>query len=130
MFGNYSNEPFESIGLFKQITFERKLENETAFDGIVKIYSLRCDNDNITQLLDGQYFHRFLYPTKNGVLLRQFKSKTSWPRTRLVYLNIDTQELTIIEKTKSSYDSWTVIEDGTNLIIKISPSESIIFPDK
>jgi hypothetical protein len=38
------------------IQLERKLENETAFDGIVKIYSLKSNISELNKLLLNKYF--------------------------------------------------------------------------
>ena len=131
MIFNYDKEIFQEWDVFNGIKFYRKLEYETAFDGIVKIYSLKTDNSQINKLLDGLFFHRFVYPTKSGLLLRQFKAKKSWPRTRLVILNFSTIDLSIITKTKSSYDTWTVNELGADkYLIRMSPNNKVEYEDK
>ena len=131
MIFNYDQEKFQQWDVFNGIKFYRKLEYETAFDGIVKIYSLKTDNSQINKLLEGLFFHGFVYPTKSGLLLRQFKSKKSWPQTRLVILNFSTIDLSIITKTKSSYDTWTVKELGVGkYLINLSPDEKIEYEKK
>ncbi len=128
---DYDKEKYQEWDVFNGVKFYRKLEYETAFDGIVKIYSIKTDNSQINTLLNGLFFHRFAYPTKSGVLLRQFKSKKSWPKTRLVILNFLLNELRIITKTKSSYDTWTVNELGTDkYLINLSPDEKIEYEEK
>jgi hypothetical protein len=131
MIFNYDKEIFQEWDVFNGVKFYRKLEYETAFDGIVKIYSLNTDNPQINKLLEGLFFHRFVYPTKSGLFLRQFKSKKSWPRTRLVFLNFSSIDLSIITKTKSSYDNWTVNELGAGkYLIKMSPDEKVEYEEK
>jgi hypothetical protein len=131
MIFNYTSNDFEEWENFKGTTFFRRLEFETAFDGIVKVYSLQTDNDRINELLKGLFFHRFAYQTKSGVLLRQFKDKKSWPKTRLVHLNLDLCNLLVIKKTRSSYDSWTVDNLGEDkLLITLSPNEQIKYENK
>ena len=91
--------------------FERKLENETAFDGVVKIYSLTSDNRKLNKLLDGKLFGDFIFPSDTGIFLRMFKSKSSWPNTKLIHIDINNYAFTEIIDTKSSWNLWT----GNNL---------------
>ena len=41
------------------ITIERKLEYQTAFDGIVKVYSLKSNKKELNQILKDKYFGDF-----------------------------------------------------------------------
>ena len=123
---NYDSEKYIEWLKTGLITFERKLEYETAFDGIVKIYSLKTDNLNLNSQLNGKYFGNFLHLAENGVFLRMFKRKKSWPKTRLVYLNFKTEKLSIIKKTKSSWDIWYGKDLGNGKhSIEIKPTEKI-----
>src|SRR5688572_22347918 len=88
-------------------------KNETAFDGIVKIYSIKADNDRINKIINGLFFGKLGEPTSNGILLRLFKNKDSSPITSLTHLNIGDVELTVIKESKSSYEAWTVIDGWT-----------------
>lgn len=126
MLQDYSKLEYEFWSEVNGVTLERKLAYETAFDGVVKIYTIRTNNEKINQLLEAQYFGEFGYPTSKGMLLRKFKSKTSWPKTRVVHLNLETTELTEIKRTKSSWDNWTAKKlSETKYEISISPSESV-----
>jgi len=108
------------------ITFERKLEYETAFDGVVKIYSLQTNNQNLNLNLSDKYFGDFVHITENGVFLRMFKSKKSWPKTRLVFMDFRNNKLTIIKKTNSSWNVWKGIDMGNGKhFIEIKPTEII-----
>jgi hypothetical protein len=49
------------------IQLERKLENETAFDGIVKIYSLKSNISELNKLLLNKYFGDFIHYSESGV---------------------------------------------------------------
>ncbi len=123
---NYDIEKYEVWTKTNDITFDRKLEYETAFDGIVKIYSLITDNWNLNSKLNGKYFGNFIHFSENGIFLRMFKSKKSWPKTRLVYLNFETEELTIIKKTNSSWNTWYGIDLGNGKhSIEIRPTEKV-----
>jgi hypothetical protein len=51
MIFNFIRKDFEEWENFKGTTFSRRLEFETAFDGIVKVYSLQTDDDKINKLL-------------------------------------------------------------------------------
>ena len=103
--------------------------HETAFDGIVKIFSLRSDNEEINKLLSGKLFHRFAYQTESGVLLRQFKTKKSWPKTRLVFIDFVKKNFVMIAKTNSSYDSWTVKYDNDFYKIFVAPGKYLEFKE-
>jgi hypothetical protein len=130
MIDDYTRETYKDWLTIHGTTFKRKLENETAFDGIVKIYSLKTDNDKINRIIDGLFFGRFGERTDNGILLRLFKNKDSWPMTSLTHLNIRDGELAVIKESKSSYETWTVIGSGHGQFqIQLSPTESIKFID-
>ncbi|MEP4531625.1 MAG: hypothetical protein ABJ004_00975 [Cyclobacteriaceae bacterium] len=126
MFQDYSKTTYELWSEVNGVTFERKLAYETAFDGVVKIYTLRTNNEQVNKLLEGHYFGEFGYPTSKGMLLRKFKSKTSWPKTRIVHLNLVTNELTEIKRTNSSWNIWTAKKlDELNYSVSISPTETV-----
>ena len=131
MIFNFTRKDFEEWENFKGTTFLRRLEFETAFDGIVKVYSLQTDDDKINKLLKGLFFHRFAFQTQSGVLLRQFHDKKSWPKTKLVHLNLDSHNLKVIKETNSSYDTWTVDYLGEDkLLVRLSPNEQIEYENK
>jgi hypothetical protein len=131
MIFNYQKEPYLEWENFIGVTFSRKLEYETAFDGVIKIYSLKTDVEFLNETLKGLFFHSFGYQTKYGVLLRQYKSKTSWPKTRLVHFNFFKNELIIIKNTNSSYDNWTVKElENDKLVIALTPDDFVEFENK
>jgi len=129
MLTDYNSEKYHVWELFHGIKFFRKLEYETAFDGIVKIYSLSTENEELNKLLSGKFFHRFAYQTENGLLLRQFKAKKSWPKTRLVFLDFSKKDLVMIAKTNSSYDSWTVKYDSESYKIIVAPEKYLEFKE-
>jgi hypothetical protein len=130
MIEDYTKEPYKEWLTTHGIVFKRKLENETAFDGVVKIYSIKTDKDKINKTLYGLYFGNLCFPTLNGVLLRKFKNKDSWPRTTLTHLNIETGELKVIKESKSSYDTWTINKlGGGKFEIRLSPTEMVDFVD-
>lgn len=130
MTDNYTKEIYKYWLTIHGINFKRKLEYETAFDGIVKIYSLKTDSDRLNNIIDGCYFGEFGEPTDNGVLLRLFKNKYSWPTTSLTHLNIVDSELKVVKEIKSSYHIWTVNSKGRGqFLIQISPTETIEFTD-
>jgi len=56
MLNEYKNEPYNDWLTVHGINFKRKLENETAFDGIVKIYSIKTDNDKMNKTIHGLFF--------------------------------------------------------------------------
>jgi len=56
---NYRSEKYNTFTEINGVTFKRKLENETAFDGIVKIYSIETSSDKLNQLLKGKFFGNF-----------------------------------------------------------------------
>jgi len=64
---NYSSEKYEFWITLLLTNFERKLENETAFDGIVKIYSLTSNNKELNTLLKGKLFGDFIFPSDTGI---------------------------------------------------------------
>ncbi len=122
----YKSEKYKAWTTLTLVTLERKLENETAFDGIVKIYSLRSDDQKVNQLLKNKFFGDFIHCTTTGAFLRMFISKTSWPKTKLIYFDFDVPYLTEIKETNSSWNLWK----GTDLgygkhIVEISPTEKI-----
>ena len=130
MIEGYGKEPYKEWLTTHGIVFKRKLENETAFDGIVKIYSITTDNDTIKQTLCGLYFGNLGVPTLSGILLRQFRNKNSWPKTILTHLNLSTGDLKVLKESKSSYDMWTVKEfDRGKYEIRLSPTETVEYID-
>jgi len=123
---NYTSDKYEFWVALMSTNFERKLENETAFDGIVKIYSLTSNNSKLNQLLVGKLFGDFIFPSDTGIFLRTFKNKSSWPNTKLIHIDLDNYSLDEIIDTNSSWNVWT----GNNLgygkfSINISPTEAI-----
>lgn len=131
MIQDYAQERYNEWLATHGITFERKLENETAFDGLVKIYSIKTDNININKTLDGLYFGDLGVQTGSGILLRKFTNKNSWPHTILSHLNIVTGELEVIKESNSSYLEWPVINlDKGRYEIRLSPSETVEFIDR
>jgi hypothetical protein len=114
-----------------EVCFERKLQHETAFDGIVKIFSLKTNSIAVNNLLDKKFFGEFEYIIKQGVFLRMFDNKNSWPKTRLVFLDIEKNLFIEIQKTDSSWDTWTGNDLGDgNYAIEVSPGENIRFQIK
>jgi hypothetical protein len=125
---NYDTELFKLWTDVYCITFERKLENETAFDGIVKIYSLKSNNEEINKELNGYFFGDFFYEVEYGIFLRMFENKDSWPKTSLVYLDLIDRKLVQINSNNSSWTNWKGNDLGNRrYLIKISPSENIEF---
>ncbi len=98
----YSNEKYLEWENINTTIISRKLENETCFDRIVKIYSLRTNKTEINKLLENNYFGEFIYIGKDEIFLRMFKTKNSWPNTILVKLNLKSCKTEIIRKTNSS----------------------------
>ena len=76
--------------------------------------------------MDGKLFGDFIFPSDIGIFLRMFKSKSSWPNTKLIHINLDNYTIDEIKDTNSSWSLWT----GNNLgygkfAINISPTEAI-----
>lgn len=128
MKNDYTLETYQFWTEIHHVNFERKLENETAFDGIVKIYSLKTDFEIVNQKLEGLYFGDFIYPTQKGVFLRKFDGKNSWPKTTLIYLDLKNSTVTEVDKNNSSWSVWKGkdLENG-KYSIEISPKESVEF---
>ena len=123
---NYASENYKFWITLKFINFKRKLENETAFDGIVKIYRLSTSDTKLNVLLTDKLFGDFVFPSDKGIFLRMFLSKSSWPNTKLVHIDLDNYTFYEIIETNSSWNLWT----GNNLgygkySINISPTEKI-----
>jgi hypothetical protein len=123
---NYSAEEYKFWVNFWFTTFERKVQKETAFDGIVKIYSLKSDNDQLNKLIKDKLFGDFIFPSDRGIFLRMFKSKSSWPNSKLIHIDLEKYIVDEIVETSSSWNLWT----GNNLgygrfAINISPKEMI-----
>jgi hypothetical protein len=127
---NYRKEKYNNLITLQGIKFYKKLENEVAYDGIIKIYSFKSSDDKINTLLNKVYFGDFIYQTSNGILLRLFKSRISWSKTSLVHLNIEKKQLKVIKEIKSSYDIWTVNRLTNNAyVIEVAPNEVVDFVD-
>lgn len=123
---NYKSEKYNSFAEVNGITFKRKLENETAFDGIVKIYSIETSSDKLNQLLKGKFFGNFFYSSGKGTFLRMFDGKESWPNTNLIFIDLEDIVLVKIKKTGSSWLVWTANDLGDGKYsIDISPNQSI-----
>jgi hypothetical protein len=100
---------------YNDLLFKRKLVYSTGFDLKIKIFEIESNNVKVNELLADKYFGDFYYQTNTGIFLRKLRSKRSWPRTRLVYLDLFKVELIDKLKTRSSYLDWTVksIDDMT-----------------
>lgn len=123
---SYLSEKYKFWTQSGSVTFNRKLENETAFDGIIKIYSLSTDIKPLNDILKNKFFGDFIFTTERGIFLRMFSSKTSWPVTSLVHLNLDNYELIKIHKTRSSWANWKVnITEAKKYAIEISPDKVV-----
>jgi hypothetical protein len=115
--------PWVNLALVK---LERKLQYETAFDGIVKIYSVRSYNDKVNLLFENKFFGDFIHSSNTGAFFRMFINKKSWPMTVLIYIDFDIPSLTEIKKTSSTWNVWTGADLGYGKhSIKISPTEKI-----
>jgi hypothetical protein len=125
---DYKSEPYKIFEEINLISFEKKLENETAFDGIVKIYSLKTNNEIVNRNIKGKFFGDFIFKTENGVFLRMFENKDSWPKSTLIFLNLNNFEINLINKNKSSWNIWNVKDFGNGKYsVEISPTENIEF---
>jgi len=128
---NYKTEQYAEWTKAGLITLERKLEGETAFDGVVKIYSIKTNNPSLNSILAEKYFTDFIHYAENGIFLRMFKSKKSWPKTRLTYIDFENSELIVIKKTSSSYSFWKSTDLGNGIhSFEIQPSEKIEYEIK
>jgi hypothetical protein len=90
------------------LAFERKLVYSTGFDLMIKIFEIKTNDEKINELLADKYFGDFYFQTNNGIFLRKFKFKKSWPKTRLVYLDLIGIQLIEKLRTKSSHLDWTI----------------------
>lgn len=125
---NYQYENYNYWSENNSIRLERKLENETAFDGIVKIYSLKSNINEFNKLLLNKYFGDFIHYLENGVFLRMFDNKNSWPKTSLVYVDFKNFKLIEVKKTNSSWNVWLVNDLGSGKYsIEIKPTEKVEF---
>ena len=123
---NYSSEKYKFWVALMMTNFERKLENETAFDGVIKIYSVTSNNQELNKLLNGKLFGDFIFPSDTGIFLRMIESKSSWPHTKLIHIDLENYSFDEIKKTNSSWDAWTVNSLGYGkFIINISPTEAV-----
>jgi len=123
---NYTSEKYNSFTEIHGITFKRKLENETAFDGIVKVYSIETSSSKLNQLLKGKFFGYFFYSSGTGIFLRMFDGKESWPNANLIFIDLENIILEKIKKTSSSWNVWTANDLGDGKYsIDISPNQSI-----
>jgi len=124
---NYDLETYISwITIDNSIIIERRLANETAFDGIVKIYSLKSNNSFLNKAFEDKYFGEFIHIANTGFFLRMFKNKTSWPVADLVYVDYASQYFENIKETNSSWNVWYGQDLGKGKhIIEISPKEKI-----
>jgi len=123
---DYSNEEYVQWKEIHGINFYRKLENESAFDNIIKIYSFYTGIKTLDNLLQGEFFGDFFFETEKGLLLRKFINKDSWPKTILIHLDFESFKLNEIFKTNSSYREWPVVNRGSGkYTVNISPNKSI-----
>lgn len=123
---NYKFEKYHPFTEINGIKFSRKLENETAFDGIVKIYSIETTSSKLKPFLQGKFFGAFFYTSTKGIFLRMFDGKESWPNTTLIFINLEDMILEKIKKTDSSWNVWTANSLGEGRYsIDISPDQSI-----
>lgn len=128
---NYELEKYEPWISVDNTFLDRRLVYETAFDGIVKIYTLKSNDPAITNKLDGDFFGDFIHYANHGVFLRMFESKVSWPKTKLVYVDFEECYLIEITETDSSWNTWQGRDLGHGKhIIEISPTEKIEYQIK
>jgi hypothetical protein len=128
MIFDYRFEQYLSWEENQNISFQRKLENETAFDGIVKIYSVKTNSDLLNKLLENKFFGDFYYASETGIFLRMFDNKESWPNTTLIFIDLKKITLTEVLKTKSSWNVWNAKDLGhSKYSIAISPTETVEF---
>jgi hypothetical protein len=114
---NYTSEKYHAFTDISGITFSRKLQNETAFDLIIKIYSMETSSINLND---------FYYSSGKGIFLRMFHSVDSWPNTSLVFINLEDMKFEIIIQTYSSWNIWTATHvGGGKYSIAISPNQSV-----
>ena len=123
---NYESEQYESWASLDSVSLNRKLVYETAFDGVVKVYFLKSNDPIIDSILEGKFFGDFIHYANCGVFLRMFENKTSWPKTKLVYIDFVEHYFVEIEATNSSWNVWQGRDLGYGKhSIEISPSEKI-----
>ena len=100
MKSNYNFEKYINWKQLNSIEIERKLENETEFDGIVKIFSLKSNKNKLNEIFKNKYFGDFFFESKKRNFLRIFENKNSWPNTSLIHINLINNKLTEIKKNK------------------------------
>lgn len=123
---DYRFEKYYFFANIHGIIFNRKLDNETAFDGIIKIYSLNTDSNKLNALLCNKFFGDFIYPTETGVFFRLFDHKESWPHTSLIFIDLTSMTLNEVKRTNSSWAMWFGNNQGNGMYsIAISPTENI-----
>jgi hypothetical protein len=77
---NYESEKYNILTMANDIAFDRKLEYETSFDGVVKISRLKTANQNLNSQLNRKNYRGFFHFAQNGVFLRMFNCTASLPR--------------------------------------------------
>jgi len=111
----FPHDCFVNWFVVNDLVFERKLIHSTGFDLLVKIFAIKTNNEKLNEILEGKYFGDFYYLTNQGIFLRKFKYKRSWPTTRLVHLDFEKNLVIEKLKTRSNHLDWTIksIDDKT-----------------
>ncbi|HTF03985.1 MAG TPA: hypothetical protein VK826_08165 [Bacteroidia bacterium] len=85
---------------------DRRIISETGFDGCIKFYELRTNENQIHELLKGKIFGEFHCETNYGLFLRQFDNPDDWPVSYLIFIDKSNVSLQRLKKTKSSWPDW------------------------
>lgn len=90
------------------LTFYRKLVHEMGFDGLIKIFAIKTDEDETNKQLEGKLFLDFYHPVDRGIFLRRISTPSEWPNTSLVFLDYSGNEIKELIRSNSSFLAWPV----------------------
>ncbi|PIQ31956.1 MAG: hypothetical protein COW63_07560 [Bacteroidetes bacterium CG18_big_fil_WC_8_21_14_2_50_41_14] len=105
-YSDISDSDWELMLSDDNIKIEKKQIAATGFDDCIKFYGLTSTDKKLNDLLRENIFGDFIVKINNGIFLRQFKSPSDWPNSKLVYISLDTYKVENISKSKSSWVDW------------------------
>lgn len=103
-----SDSPWESFFPFPMegTQLEKKLIAETGFDGHIKFYRIRTENQSINSVLENKTFGEFHWENESGIYLREFENVDDWPVSYFVQLDKSNFQFRRLVKVDSSFVKW------------------------
>ena len=94
---------------FNENTFriDKKLVASAGSDNRTKFLQLRSNDQKLNEIVVNRFWGNFLCRISTGILLREFKSPNDWPKSQLLFIDIEKYTTEVLADSQSSFSNWT-----------------------